>query len=119
MPRIHFLNVKDGDCSVIQHYSGRVTVIDVCNAESIAVAKSDTSSRMSRQFTHAVRGNFGQKDHPVNPIEYLSQHKISGIFRFILTHPDMDHMDGIKALFQAHGPCQLLGHGQQQGNGQF
>ena len=105
MPRIHFLNVKDGDCSVIQHYSGRITVIDVCNAESIAVAKSDTSSRMSRQFTHSVRGNFGQKDHPVNPIEYLNQHNISGIFRFILTHPDMDHMDGIKALFQAQAPA--------------
>ena len=104
MPRIHFLNVNDGDCSVIQHYSGRITVIDVCNAESIAVAKSGTSSRLSRQFSHSVRGNFGQKKHPVNPIEYLNKHGINGIFRFVLTHPDMDHMDGIKALFEAQDP---------------
>ena len=30
MATIHFLNVKDGDCSVIEHNSGHVTVIDVC-----------------------------------------------------------------------------------------
>lgn len=30
----HFLNVKDGDCSIIQHDSNRVTVIDDCNADS-------------------------------------------------------------------------------------
>ena len=104
MPRIHFLNVKDGDCSMIQHYSAHVTVIDVCNAEPIAVADSEANSRISRRFTYSVRGNFGQKNHPVNPIEYLSKHNINGIMRFILTHPDMDHMDGIKALFDVHGP---------------
>ena len=37
MATIHFLNVKQGDCSVISHNSGRVTVIDVCNAKSLDV----------------------------------------------------------------------------------
>ena len=105
MPRIHFLNVEDGDCSIIQHSTGHVTVIDVCNAEPITVADSEARSQMSRQFTYSVRGNFGQKDHPVNPIEYLSEHNIVGIMRFVLTHPDMDHMDGIKALFDVYGPA--------------
>lgn len=29
---LHFLNVLDGDCSIIQHPSGHTTVVDVCNA---------------------------------------------------------------------------------------
>ena len=32
--RIHFLNVKDGSCSIIEHDSGRVTMIDVCNGNA-------------------------------------------------------------------------------------
>jgi len=32
MPKVHFLNVCEGDCTVIEHNSGHVTVIDVCNA---------------------------------------------------------------------------------------
>ena len=33
MPRVHFLNVNDGDCSIIEHLSGHITVIDVSAAE--------------------------------------------------------------------------------------
>lgn len=29
MATLHFLNVKEGDCSIIEHASGRVTVMDV------------------------------------------------------------------------------------------
>ena len=103
MATIHFLNVKQGDCSVIRHNSGRVTVIDVCNAgppdvwSEILIAKS---ARLER----GVNGNFQQKKYPVNPISYLQDHNIDSIFRYIQTHPDMDHMDGIKALFDKFNP---------------
>ena len=79
-------------------------MIDVCNAELTKVAASGASKRMSRKFIYSVRGNFGQKHHPVNPIEYMGQHNIDGIMRFILTHPDMDHMDGIKPMVDTYGP---------------
>lgn len=36
---------------------------------------------------------------PDNPILYLQKFSIKNIFRFIVTHPDMDHLDGIKDLF--------------------
>ena len=104
MPRIHFLNVKDGDCSIVQHNSGNVTVIDVCNAEPVGVDTPESTRRAVRQFTISVRGNFGQKRYPVNPVKYLGDHNISSIMRFVLTHPDMDHMDGIKALFDIYRP---------------
>lgn len=84
---IHFLNVKEGDCSFIQHKSGRNTLIDICNGNS-----KDMSKNIA--MDESIYGNFKQKLYPVNPIEYLKKFNIKEIFRFILTHPDMDHMDG-------------------------
>jgi beta-lactamase superfamily II metal-dependent hydrolase len=96
----HFLNVKQGDCNIIQHPNGHVTVIDVSNARL-----DDSSTILGRAIMDAlaksVQGNFGQKDYPVNPIEYMRARGITSIFRFIATHPDMDHLDGIKDLFEA------------------
>jgi metal-dependent hydrolase (beta-lactamase superfamily II) len=52
-----------------------------------------------------VAGNFQQKKHPVNPVEYLRKFDINSVFRFVLTHPDMDHMDGIKDFFECFSPA--------------
>ncbi len=103
MATIHFLNVKLGDCSVIKHNSERVTVIDVCNAKPTdeLVEKSLTEAA---KLERGISGNFQQKKYPVNPISYLQEHGISSIFRYIQTHPDMDHMDGIKVLFDKFSP---------------
>ncbi len=49
-------------------------------------------------------GDFGQKEFPVNPIDYLKQRNINDVFRFMLTDPDMDHMDGMKAFFEHFQP---------------
>ena len=103
METLHFLNVGEGDCSVIEHASGRVTVIDVCNVapvDSVAETLTETMASLDR----GVGGNFRQKDHPVNPISYLARHEIRSVFRYIQTHPDMDHMDGIQALFNLVSP---------------
>ena len=85
---IHFLNVNEGDCTWINHPSGHNTVIDVSAAQPINIFES-------------LSGNHNQKNHPVNPIEYLQDFGIETVFRFILTHPDMDHMDGIKEFFDS------------------
>lgn len=84
---VHFLNVNEGDCIWIKHPSEHNTVIDISNGQGV-INKSASLS-----------GNHNQKNYPVNPIEYLKKRNVSTIFRFILTHPDMDHMDGIKELF--------------------
>lgn len=85
---IHFLNVNEGDCTWIQHPSGHNTILDISAANGSAAFES-------------FSGNHNQKNYPVNPIEYLKSFNVSTIFRFILTHPDMDHMDGIKSLFDS------------------
>ncbi|MHB1423453.1 MAG: hypothetical protein ACYC3I_09725 [Gemmataceae bacterium] len=43
MPRIHFLNIRNGDCTIIQHLSKRVSVIDV-NCAFIPVVKMSTAN---------------------------------------------------------------------------
>lgn len=103
MATLHFLNVKEGDCSLIQHNSGHVSVIDVCNAQAVDVAE-DRHLMLMAKAQLGVTGNFQQKRYPVNPISYFSDHGISSVFRYVQTHPDMDHMDGIKVLFGKFNP---------------
>jgi competence protein ComEC len=32
---VHFLNVGEGDCTIIEHASGRISVVDLSNIKSI------------------------------------------------------------------------------------
>lgn len=107
MAIIHFLNVLEGDCNIIEHDSGRITVIDVSNAynqedsnEEKRVKELKEKEIKTRNFVPNGKINFNQKKYPDNPIEYLSNKLgIKNIFRFIITHPDMDHLDGIRDLY--------------------
>lgn len=98
MAEIHFLNVRQGDCSLIKHNTGHHTVIDVCNAKPPDPINAAIKSELAKREA-AIRGNFQQAKHPVNPVSYLRDHGVSTIFRYIQTHPDMDHMDGLSTLF--------------------
>ena len=96
-------NVKEGDCSIIEHNSGHNTVIDVCNAKPIEPVEEALMATMAKS-ERGISGNFQQKTFPVNPISYMNDRGISSIFRYVQTHPDMDHMDGIEALFDEFSP---------------
>ena len=99
MPRVHFLNVGRGSCSIIEHGSGRVSLIDVCNGSPVRREKAEMHFAAEAHYPIAKpRGDFKMWDHPTNPLQYLADNIGRSIFRFILTHPDMDHMDGLKAL---------------------
>jgi beta-lactamase superfamily II metal-dependent hydrolase len=107
----HFLNVSDGDCSIIQHNDGKITVVDVCNARAMATVQAANLSlnealarKVANQQRIRSRANYRQKEYPVNPIEYMLDRGFTSVFRFILSHPDMDHMDGIEAFFDAFSP---------------
>lgn len=99
---IHYLNVDEGDCSVIKHDSGRITMIDICCGNLSQEQQELGESLKQADFsaaTEGLRGNFNQKAYPINPIDWISKLTDSRIFRFVATHPDMDHLDGLKALF--------------------
>ena len=107
MSRIHFLNVLEGDCNIIQHDSRRISVVDVSNASdgddtpSELAARNSTARKVMFSRTQVPEGkkDYKQKLSPDNPITYLKKFGVSDIWRFIVTHPDMDHLDGIKDLY--------------------
>src|SRR5712691_7083018 len=72
MPTIHFLNVKEGDCSIIKHISDHVTVMDVCNAKPVDA----TEELLVERAKQGVLGNFNQKRYPVNPVAYMKDHSL-------------------------------------------
>lgn len=75
MLSIHFLNVGKGNCTIIGHPSSRISIIDIDNSR----IKSN-----ERKLT--------------DPIRYIKNFNITSVFRFVLTHPDMDHMSGLNEL---------------------
>ena len=111
MARIDFLNVLEGDCSIIKHDSGRYTMIDISNGDNEydkadAVKKEISEAREERRLRTMVptgKTDYKQKHTPDNPIQYLKDKvKPAEIFRFIITHPDMDHIDGIEGLYSEY-----------------
>jgi len=70
--RIHFLDVGHGDCTIIEHPSGRITIIDL----------NETSYKSCIFYIRAL----------------LYKRNNNIIHRYIQTHPDMDHMRGLSRL---------------------
>jgi competence protein ComEC len=108
MSTIHFLNVLEGDCNIIHHNSDRITVMDVSNAYNDEDTPAEKAVKASQQREEMRRRtnvpsnkiDYRQKQSPDNPIIYLKENvEAADIFRFIVSHPDMDHIDGIKDLF--------------------
>lgn len=75
---LHFLNVGNGDCTIIELPDGNLMMVDICNGGGT-----------NRNLT--------------DPISYLRSLSIKRqLFRYVQTHPDMDHMDGLTALTQEY-----------------
>lgn len=96
MASIHLLNVAPGDCTIIRHNSGRVSMIDICDGYVAPIA---SAARMPTNTGQT--GNYRMCRHPTNPLFYARDLGIHEIWRFVLTHPDMDHMDGFNRLVDA------------------
>ncbi len=82
---LHFLNVGKGNRMVANFPSGRLSVIDIDDSRSLSPAE--------KAYLEIV-----EEKALTNPVDYI----VAGfpgkdIFRFVLTHPDMDHMSGIKS----------------------
>jgi competence protein ComEC len=92
MATVHLLNVKPGDCTIISHNSGRVTMMDICDGNQTAEGLIEKAVRV------VSKSNYRMCESNTNPIDYAASIGITSVFRFILSHPDMDHMDGFDAL---------------------
>jgi competence protein ComEC len=68
---LHFLNVGNGDCTIVELPDGNLMMVDICNGGGTNRQKTD-------------------------PITYLGNR--TALVRYVQSHPDMDHMDGLAAL---------------------
>jgi competence protein ComEC len=78
---IYILNVGAGDTSVIRSPSGNVTMVDVNDGQEQRNYEPEPSDRDL-----------------VDAVEWYKQNIGAQVFRFILTHPDADHMAGIRRV---------------------
>jgi beta-lactamase superfamily II metal-dependent hydrolase len=72
-------------------------MMDICSGNQ----RLDESVRKAYAADEAARkprGNFNMCSQSTDPISYLKSIGVSSLFRFILSHPDMDHMDGLDRL---------------------
>lgn len=113
MIKVHFLNVGHGDCTIVEHASGRLTLVDINNGEELDPQSVDELSAaygLSEQ-TRAIRKILGgtsdstmlaEKGYDIeltNPIGFLTCNCPNRpVFRYIQTHPHLDHMRGLVAL---------------------
>jgi len=56
-------------------------------------------------------GDYGMRHSPTDPIQYLKDLGVNQVFRFVLSHPDMDHFDGFKALVDEIRICNFWDSG--------
>lgn len=83
----HFINVGKGSCTLVNFPSGHLSVIDIDDSRSISPLVQGIMQLLEKAL-------------PVNPIDYITANfPNQDIFRFILTHPDMDHMFSYIKLF--------------------
>jgi len=119
MIRIHFINVGHGDCIIVEFKdTGRVAVIDInmtddmdetTKNELLTEALNKLPSIYQLQYSTGVISmeqvliNAGYDIQLQNPINYMTEKNIGKVFRFISTHPHMDHLTGIKELKDTKG----------------
>jgi competence protein ComEC len=103
MAKVHVLNVSPGDCTIIEHNSGRFTAIDICCGNLDTRQEVAEMAASASAFAPKPKGDYRMRERPTNPINYMKSFGIDRLFRFVLSHPDMDHMDGLANLHKKVG----------------
>lgn len=106
MLTFHFLNVGKGSSTIIEFPIGRVGMVDIDDSRTIAEEQlAAVAEMMGIESSYTVYKSLGldarqlvEKAYDIrltDPIQYLTKLGVESVFRFILTHPDMDHMSGL------------------------
>jgi competence protein ComEC len=115
--KLHFLNVGHGDCTIIDFPSGHLTMVDINNSRTL---DDDSEQELENEIAkrqgvgdlsvYRLLGSLPQsvsdsmtkyrEEFLTDPVDYFLQHfgRDRHIFRYIQTHPDMDHMTGLYRL---------------------
>jgi competence protein ComEC len=93
---VFILNVGAGSCAVIDHPSGRRTMVDINNGGKLRSYEREAFGSASNLAALAEAALYEAK--LVNPIDWYRERFGTSLWRFILSHPDADHMAGIRHL---------------------
>jgi beta-lactamase superfamily II metal-dependent hydrolase len=111
---VHFLNVGQGDCTIIEFPSGNIGIVDLDN---LKIFDADTEAELLQEYRESLDYTLGrflgrspldlerefvrkQEEQLTDPIAYFNVHlgPARPVFRLLITHPDMDHMTGLYRL---------------------
>ena len=114
MINIHFINVGHGDCIVAEFLDNqRSAIIDINRSsefdDSTKNELEETALSQVSEYTKSLykAGQYSYSQllaeanirfQPNDPIEYIKKLTTKMPFRFISTHPHMDHINGLSAL---------------------
>lgn len=106
----HFLNVDHGDCTILhhpgdeRHPDGRVSFVDIHDWKDKQnpdiAGLSYFLKKLVGPTTPESKEEYADR-YLTDPVEYFENHIDDGgvdVWRFILSHPDMDHLSGLARL---------------------
>ncbi|WP_434132789.1 hypothetical protein KIAC18_000314 [Sporomusa sphaeroides] len=115
MLRVHFLNVGHGDCCILE-FPNRLTVVDINRTsnmdeeskneiltESLGLTKAAFVQNLIKSGQKSVEQSLIEAGYNIkltDPVSYIQKLGKRRIFRFISTHPHMDHLSGLNYLSQ-------------------
>lgn len=115
MLNLHFLNVGHGDCKIVQNDETKhISMIDINMSDDMDDTTADelleeafsVLGQSYKRLYESQQMSFSQilteAKYAVelqNPINYCTENNLTNIFRFISTHPHMDHISGMADLY--------------------
>jgi len=120
--KIHFLDVGQGDCTIIEFPSGRIGMVDIDNLDCL---DATTEEELRREYTaeSGLLGIYATLLRPyeqfrkkyaklTDPLQYykavIAANGNRDIFRMIITHPDMDHMSGLHRIHEQEPTIEII-----------
>ncbi len=116
MLKIHFLNVGHGDCCIVEFLdNSRIAIIDINrttemdkdSSKEIYISLNPSSKILVKagllSITRELLEKEGYDIKLQDPLEYLRENNLTSIFRFISSHPHMDHLSGLYDLKKEFG----------------
>lgn len=115
MLKVHFLNVGHGDCSIVELPDGNVMMVDINRSNEF---DEETAKELAEElgldfikikvlkekvgipyFDQITKADGKAYDIALSdPITYLEDLGVESIYRYVQTHPHMDHLAGFAAL---------------------
>jgi competence protein ComEC len=95
---VHVLNVGRGSCTIVESPSGRATMIDINDGGKLRPEEYEAIKQRS-SFSFFAEALIQKEEKMLDdPIDWFTEHIGTSMFRFILSHPDKDHMSGLRRL---------------------